>query len=312
MSLTENITDSVHQELIEKVWLEAQKCIIDKPEEIRMCMIALLSGGHMLLEGSPGMGKTSLVRTLSKLFGLDSSRIQFTNDMLPADILGTSIFDKNTNSFEFHKGPIFSNFVLADEINRATPKTQSACLQAMEESNIDIDGKHYKLPQPFYVFATQNPVENIGTFPLPESQLDRFLMRIFMKVPSRAGEKQILLGDNPANKIDSLPSILRPEMLTEIYKEVQKIHLSEVVVDYILDIVEKSRTLSTGLSPRASQDLVMAARANAYIDKRDFVIPEDVQRVAPHVMNHRLGVNHLSGSDPISVCSEIIESIEIA
>ena len=133
-----------------------------------------------------------------------------------------------------------------------------------------------------------------------------------MKVPSRAGEKQILLGDNPANKIDSLPSILRPEMLTEIYKEVQKIHLSEVVVDYILDIVEKSRTLSTGLSPRASQDLVMAARANAYIDKRDFVIPEDVQRVAPHVMNHRLGVNHLSGSDPISVCSEIIESIEIA
>lgn len=297
------------KELIEQI----NKVVVDKEEEIHLCLCAILAGGHVLLEGAPGMGKTSLVKSLVKSMGMDSSRIQFTNDMLPADIIGASIFEQGNSEFKFHHGPIFSNIVLADEINRATPKTQSACLQAMEEYTVDVDGVQYKLPQPFFVFATQNPEESVGTFPLPESQLDRFFMRISIGLPSRKGEKELLLNGSRANMIDKLPSLLSEEKLKDLQAKVEQVHLSDSVVDYILDIVEKSRSMSDGLSPRASQELVKAARASAYIEGRDFVIPEDVQKVAVAVMNHRIGKD-ISGVhiDPVALAEDILKSVSVA
>lgn len=305
-------SDQEWQSKLQEIAQWADRVIVDKAEEIRLCLISVLAGGHVLLEGSPGMGKTSLVRSLARLLGLDSNRIQFTNDMLPADILGTNIFQQQHGNFQFHAGPIFANFVLADEINRATPKTQSACLQAMEEGRVDIDGKTLPLPQPFLVFATQNPLESIGTFPLPESQLDRFLMRIFMGTPTREGEKQILLGRRSAEKMQDLPAILDAATTLKIQERVRELHVSESVVEYVLDLVEKSRAMSLGLSPRASQDLLRAAKANAFIDQRDFVVPEDVQRVAVAVMNHRLGAGKWMEEDPQQFAGQILAAVQIA
>ncbi len=286
--------------------------IVDKEETAKLCVTCLFSGGHFLLEDRPGMGKTSLVKTISRLLGLKEQRIQFTNDLLPADILGTSIFNKNTQNFEFHKGPLFSNFVLADELNRATPKTQSACLQAMEEHRVNIDGVTYNLPEPFFLIATQNPQENIGTFPLPESQLDRFLMKLSLGFPSREAEKNILKGPDRNQWIQGLESLFLPDEIMEIIKTVQNITVSDSALEYLQDIVEKSRTLSWGLSPRAARAFNCAAKAYAFIEKRSFVIPEDYQAVGVAVMNHRLKSHEDMGrKSSIQLSLEIINSVPI-
>jgi len=302
-----------HNDDIHSILDEASKVIVGKEEEIRLCLIAILSSGHVLLEGAPGLGKTSLIKTLAKLTGLNTNRIQFTNDLLPADILGASIYSKENENFRFHKGPIFSNFILADEINRATPKTQSACLQAMEEHKVNIDGQTYDLPQPFYVFATQNPSDNIGTFPLPESQLDRFFMRIAIGLPDRSAEREILKGKDRSTMIETLKPAISYEKLIALKKQVEQIHASEAIYDYLLDLVEKSRSLADGLSPRASQDFLLAAKANAFIDARDFVIPEDLQRTGIAIMNHRLGQSFGSVmTRGTEVAKQIIDSVSIA
>ncbi|MCB0389668.1 MAG: AAA family ATPase [Bdellovibrionales bacterium] len=294
------------EQLVELV----NRVIVDKEKEVKLSIACLLANGHLLLEDRPGMGKTSLVKTLSKVMGLESSRIQFTNDMLPADILGTSIFNKETQTFEFHKGPIFANFVLADEINRATPKTQSACLQAMEEYQVSIDGIRYELPSPFFLVATQDPQENIGTFPLPESQLDRFLMKTQLGFPSRKAEREIIIGKDRRQWIEELPQVLTPKDLKRYIAQANVVHISDMMLDYLQDIVEKSRTLSLGLSPRAVRDFSRAAKAWAFIEGRDFVIPEDIQAVAVAVMNHRLlSFNHSTNVDGYELAQEIIHSV---
>ena len=286
--------------------------IVDKEETAKLCLTCLFSGGHFLLEDRPGMGKTSLVKTLSRLLGLREQRIQFTNDLLPADILGTSIFNKDTQKFEFHKGPLFSNFVLADELNRATPKTQSACLQAMEEHRVNIDGVTYNLPEPFFLIATQNPQENIGTFPLPESQLDRFLMKLSLGFPSREAEKSILRGPDRNQWIENLESLFTAEQVINIIKNVQTVTVSDSALEYLQNIVEKSRTLSWGLSPRAARAFNCAAKAYAFIEKRSFVIPEDYQVVGVAVMNHRLQSHEdMDQKNPMQLAFEIINSVPI-
>lgn len=297
---------------VQKLIAAIDEVIVDKKPTVKLCVTCLLAGGHFLLEDRPGMGKTSLVKTISKLLGLEEQRIQFTNDLLPADILGTPIFNKHTQSFEFHKGPLFSNFVLADELNRATPKTQSACLQAMEEKRVSMDGTIYDLPKPFFLIATQNPQENIGTFPLPESQLDRFLMRLHLGFPSREAEKGILRGRDRNQWIQELDPILQPQELLKMIEAVDDVTVSDTAIDYLQDIVEKSRTLSWGLSPRGARDFNKAAKAHAFIDGRSYVIPEDYQSVGVAVMNHRLRSHEdlgEKGSDQLA--QEIIHSVPI-
>ncbi len=297
---------------IQELLSQIEEVIVDKKQTVKLCVTCLLAGGHFILEDRPGMGKTSLVKTISKLLGLEEQRIQFTNDLLPADILGTPIFNKETQSFNFHKGPLFSNFVLADEINRATPKTQSACLQAMEEKHVTMDGHVYELPKPFFLIATQNPQENIGTFPLPESQLDRFLMRLELGFPSREAEKGILKGRDRNLWIQELKPVMTPTELLGLIEEVESVNVSDASLDYLQDIVEKSRTLSWGLSPRGARDFNKAAKAHAFIEGRDFVIPEDYQAVGVAVMNHRLRSHEdLGEKSAHQLAQEIIHSVPI-
>lgn len=297
---------------IEELLNKVNEVIVDKEQTTKLCMTCLFAGGHFLLEDRPGMGKTSLVKTISKLLGLKEQRIQFTNDLLPADILGTSIFNKATQEFEFHKGPLFSSFVLADELNRATPKTQSACLQAMEEGQVSIDGKSYELPAPFFLIATQNPQENIGTFLLPESQLDRFLMKLQLGFPSREAEKNILKGRDRNLWIQELNPIFNGSEVIEIIEKVKEVNVSDSALDYLQNIVEKSRTLSWGLSPRAARDFNKAAKAHAFIEGRSFVIPEDYQAVGVAVMNHRLRSQENYGErDSLQLAQEILHSVPV-
>ena len=298
---------------IRHILKSANDIILDKGVQIQQCLACLLAQGHILIEDRPGMGKTTLVKTLAKLLGLDSQRIQFTNDLLPADILGTTIFNQDKREFEFHKGPIFSHFVLADEINRATPKTQSACLQAMEEGVVSLDGVSYELPKPFFLVATQNPQENIGTFPLPESQVDRFLMRIELGLPSREAERLILTGQDRSELIDRLEPVVNLETLQGLFNKVASVHVSDSVLDYIQDIIEKARALSNGVSPRAARDLNRVAKAWALTEGRDFVIPEDVQAVAVPVLNHRISAGQFNSSQGTGydIAAEIIGSVSV-
>jgi MoxR-like ATPase len=250
----------------------------------------LLARGHLLLEDIPGVGKTILSQALARSLGLAFQRIQFTSDLLPADILGNSIFDRTEQRFIFHRGPLFSQVVLIDEVNRATAKTQSALLQAMEESHVSADGVTYELPEPFFVIATQNPQHQVGTFPLPESQLDRFLMRIELGVPDRANERAMLLGMDRREMLKELKPVLPPETLREIQTAVRKVHTSPALLDYLQDLLDASRQRhSTGLSPRAGLALLHASQSWALMHGRDMVLPEDIQAVGVSVMAHRLG-----------------------
>ena len=258
---------------------------------MRLALACLLARGHLLLEDLPGMGKTTLSHALARVLGLGYQRIQFTADLLPGDILGTSVFERDSGQFVFHPGPIFAELVLADEINRATPKTQSALLEAMEEGQVTIEGATRPLPQPFFVIATQNPANQGGTFALPESQLDRFLMRVSLGYPARAAEKALLLGEARRDLLPRLEPVLDHAALARIQAEVPGIHASEAVIDYVLRLVEATRSqpqFAWGLSPRAALGLLSAARAWALLANREYVIPEDVQAVLPAVAGHRL------------------------
>lgn len=265
--------------------------LLGKEVQVRLALTCLLARGHLLIEDLPGMGKTTLSHTLAKVLGLSFQRIQFTSDLLPGDILGTSVFDKDTSQFVFHPGPVFAELVLADEINRATPKSQSALLEAMEEGQVTIEGATRPLPDPFFVIATQNPVSQGGTFALPESQLDRFLMRLSLGYPARAAEKALLLGEARRDLLPRLEAVLDHAALAALQDEVPRVRASDALVDYVLRLVEATRThpqFALGLSPRGSLALLGAARAWALLAGRDYVIPEDVQAVLPSVAGHRL------------------------
>ncbi|KAA1160337.1 AAA family ATPase [Pseudoalteromonas fuliginea] len=276
--------------------------IFGKQQQIKLALTCLFSEGHLLIEDLPGMGKTTLSHALSAVLGLSYQRIQFTSDLLPADILGTNVFNSTEHSFTFHKGPIFSQVVLADEINRAGPKTQSALLEAMEEQQVTVDGKKYTLPNPFFVIATQNPLYQSGTYPLPESQLDRFLMRISLGFPPKEAEKRLILNMQKRD-YSQLPKRINQQELAAIQSQINQITLSSPVIDYIIELVNYTRTsnaFAASLSPRASMALAKAARSWAFIDGRDFVMPEDVQAVFASVCQHRLGLHNESGEAQVN------------
>ncbi|MCJ0973376.1 AAA family ATPase [Pseudomonas sp. PS1] len=265
--------------------------LLGKQSQVRLAMACLLARGHLLVEDLPGMGKTTLSHALARIMGLEFQRIQFTSDLLPGDILGTSVFDKESAGFVFHPGPIFAELILADEINRATPKSQSALLEAMEEGQVTIEGATRPLPEPFFVVATQNPVSSGGTFALPESQMDRFLMRLSLGYPAKAAERALLLGDSRRDLLARLEPQFDRTALRAVQQEVAGVRVSDALVDYVLRLVEATRTqpqFAWGLSPRGSLALLAAARAWGYLDGRDYVIPEDVQAVLPSVVGHRL------------------------
>ncbi len=264
-----------------------------KPEVVRLSMVCLLARGHLLIEDVPGVGKTTLAQALARAVHCSFHRLQFTSDMLPSDVLGVTIYNAHTQDFEFKQGPVFTNFLLADEINRATPKTQSALLEAMNEVQVTIESHSYPLEQPFMVMATQNPVEHHGTYPLPESQLDRFLMRIRIGYPDREAEREILRNADGVHG-EGLPAVLSAEDLLDLQHCASKIGVDEMLVDYMLAIVEKTRaheSLALGVSPRGAQALYRATQALAMVEGRDYVIPDDVKRLVIPVFAHRIAIN---------------------
>jgi len=278
-------------EALTQVVATADSVILGKTFELRLALACLLAGGHLLVEDLPGVGKTTLAHLLARLVGLAYSRIQFTSDMLPADVIGVSVYDRASERFHFHQGPIFSQLVLADEINRATPKAQSALLEAMEERQVTAEGETRQLPSPFFVIATQNPTYQIGTFPLPESQLDRFLMRIELGYPAPEQEKILLAGEDRRGLIAQMQPVLTPGELLAAQARVTRVHVAAPVIDYVhalLTFTRADNRFLHGLSPRAGLGLLRAAKAWALLEGRDFVLPEDVQRVLPSVAPHRL------------------------
>lgn len=289
------------------------KIIVGKPEQIELAITGLLAKGHLLLEDRPGTGKTLMSLALAHLTGLSFKRVQFTNDLMPSDILGTQILDPKDHSFRLHKGPIFSQMVLADEINRATPKTQSALLEAMAEGQVSLDGETQKLPNPFFVIATQNPSNHNGTFPLPEAQLDRFMMRLSLGFASANDELDILAGRDKRSQLSKLEPAITTAQLMMLQKQAQAIHCSESVCAYVQRLLQYSRDNNhsgDGLSTRAGQSLVAAAKANALLRDDEFVMPQHVQRVFPAVTDHRMGhsINAVSLSGPTSA---IIERVAV-
>jgi MoxR-like ATPase len=286
--------------LTDKIIEAASGVILGKERQIRLALACILARGHLLIEDLPGMGKTTLAHTLAQVLGLEFRRVQFTSDLLPADILGISVYDRNSASFKFHPGPVFTNVLLADEINRATPKTQSALLEVMEEGQVTLEGETRRMPQPFFVIATQNPTHHVGTFPLPESQLDRFLMRIELGYPDPASERNLLQHNGGRAIANTLQPCVDAQGLIELQQAVQAIHISDALLDYLQALLGYTRTSArymAGLSPRAGLALKHCAQAWALMAGRDFVIPEDVQAVLPGVAGHRLQI--ASGDDHI-------------
>jgi MoxR-like ATPase len=279
------------QQTLDAIVARIGEVVLGKEHQVRLALACLLARGHLLIEDLPGMGKTTLAQVLAQALGLQFKRIQFTSDLLPADVIGISIYQPDTKSFAFHPGPLFTQLVLADEINRATPKTQSALLEAMEERQVTSDGRTHKLPEPFFVIATQNPHHLIGTFPLPESQLDRFLIRIELGYPGRAAERQLLKGQGGRERLATLQPVIGPEQLLRLQQQAARVHAADALLDYIQNLAEATRhtgDFAEGLSPRAGLALLHAAQAWALLAGRAMVLPEDVQAVAPHVIGHRL------------------------
>lgn len=270
---------------------QISRVVLGKEDQIRLALTCLLAKGHLLIEDIPGIGKTTLAKVLSKCLGLTFRRIQCTSDMLPGDILGVSVFERKSSSFLFHPGPIFSQVLLADEINRATPKTQSALLEAMEERQVTVEGKTRTLDQPFFVIATQNPIEQSGTFPLPESQLDRFLMRIDLGYPNRAAEKMLLSLGETRNTLDDMQPLLTNKDVLMLQQQVSEVTASDALLEYVQDLLgftRRSPHFHVGLSPRAGLNLLIAAKSSAFLQQRAYALPEDIQQVMPWVVGHRL------------------------
>ena len=277
--------------------------LLGKNEQVRLAMCSVLARGHLLIEDIPGMGKTTLSHALAATLGLTYNRIQFTSDLLPADLLGFSLYDKEAGDLIFHPGPIFAQVILADEINRASPRTQSALLEAMEEHQVSIEGETRPLPEPFFVIATQNPLDQGGTFPLPESQLDRFLMRLQLGYPDRRAERELLMGRDRRELTAALEPILAPEPLTRLQAAVNEVSASDALLDYIQRILAYSREIPGvlyGLSPRAGLGLLRASRAWALMEGRDHVLPEDLQAILPSVVEHRLVDSHHNRQELLS------------
>lgn len=287
---------------------QLERVLLGKPQQIKLALACILAKGHLLIEDLPGMGKTSLSQGLAQSLGLSHQRVQFTSDMLPADIIGVSIFDKEQSQFVFHPGPIFKQMILADEINRASPKTQSALLEAMAEHQVTVDGITHPLPKPFFVIATQNPSEQSGTFPLPESQLDRFMMRLTIGYPSAAAELAMLKGEDLSPQSAPLPQCIDPVTLSALQQEVSTVSASDALLQYILALVDGSRQLHEGygLSPRASKALLSAAKAWAFIAGRRYIVPEDVQAVFASVAEHRL--RHTSQQQGEALSQKLLSS----
>ncbi len=278
-------------EQFESIVRQISCVLLGKEPQIRLALTCLFAKGHLLIEDLPGVGKTTMAKVLAKCLGLDFQRIQFTSDMLPGDILGLSVFDQKAGTFHFHPGPVFTQVLLADEINRATPKTQSALLEAMEEQQVTIEGETRPLKQPFFVIATQNSLEHSGTFPLPESQMDRFLMRITLGYPDREAEKKILKGRGAQTVMDTMDPCMIHDDVARIQSAIDAVTASDTFIDYLQDIIHFTRTsplFHVGLSPRAGLALQQAARSWAYLHNRDYMIPEDLQVVLPWVAGHRL------------------------
>lgn len=289
----------------------ANQIILGKQQPIKLAVCCLLAQGHLLIEDIPGVGKTTLAHTLATLLGLQYQRIQFTSDILPADIIGASVFDVDKHQFTFHPGPLFNQMILADEINRSTPKAQSALLEAMEERQVTVEGHTYQLPQPFFVIATQNPSHQLGTFPLPESQLDRFLMRIELGYPDPKAERELLTGKSRHQLISQLTVQLKPEQLQAMQVAIMEVHTSPALLDYLQAIIQFTRNSSDyncGLSPRAGLALMTAAKAWAFMDKRDAVLPDDVQAVLGAVVGHRL---RAATTDSNTVIAPILQHVVI-
>lgn len=298
---------------LERLVRTAGEVILGKESQIQLSLACLIARGHLLIEDVPGVGKTTLAHVLARSLGLHFQRIQFTSDMLPADIIGVSVYERDSGSFKFHPGPIFAQVILADEVNRATPKTQSALLEAMEEHQVTVETETRKLPEPFFVIATQNPTEQVGTFPLPESQLDRFLMRIELGYPDRDAERALLAGTDRRDLLASLDPCMSPAELVELQADAQRVHVAPALLDYVQAIVAHTRRSPdyvAGLSPRAALALVHSARAWALLEGRDKVIPEDVQAVLPGVAAHRLRPAH-DAARRVDVGAQLLAAVPI-
>jgi MoxR-like ATPase len=288
--------------------------IVGKPSQVRDCVACLLAGGHLLIEDVPGVGKTTLAHALARAFGLQFSRVQFTADLMPSDLSGVSIYDRGRESFIFHPGPIFAQVLLADEINRASPKTQSALLEAMEEKQVTVEGATRALPPPFFVIATQNPHDQLGTFALPESQLDRFLMRISLGYPDRAAERALYSGADRRDMVEQLGNTLSPVELQALQLQVLQVHAAEPLLDYVQDLVAASRSgrwFLQGLSPRAGIAVIRAAKAQALLVGRDYVAPDDIQAILPQTVAHRLIPVGDAGRGPVEQVRAMMEAVPL-
>lgn len=304
----------MHSHKIRSLLDQLNTVVVGKPQQVQDCVACLLAGGHLLIEDVPGVGKTTLAHALAHSFGLQFARVQFTADLMPSDLTGVSVYDRASESFLFHPGPVFAQVLLADEINRASPKTQSALLEAMEEKQVSVEGKSHALPQPFFVIATQNPQEQLGTYPLPESQLDRFLMRISLGYPDRSAELQLLAHHGHRAQADTLPAQLNLQELKALQQAVLQVHAAQPLLHYIQDLLEASRNgqwFVQGLSPRAGIALLRAAKANALILGRDYVAPDDVQAMFVPTMAHRLHAVASAGRGTIEQVRALLDATPI-
>jgi len=289
--------------------------ILGKDGQIALALACLLARGHLLIEDLPGLGKTMLAQSLARILGLSFRRIQFTSDLLPADIVGVSVFRQGIGEFEFQPGPVFSQLILADEVNRATPKAQSALLEAMEEYQVSVDGQTRLLPEPFFVVATQNPADQIGTFPLPESQLDRFLMRLELGYPNEQNERELITGDDRRMMLEEVEAVTTPDLLQKLQQVATRMHISEPLVDYVQALVRQTREspeIDIGLSPRGALALVAAAKAHAFVEHHSGVYPDDVQAVFAAVAGHRLKpASNTSHRSAAELCQHVLDTVAI-
>ena len=299
---------------IDRVLTQLHRVILGKERPVRLALCCLLARGHLLIEDVPGVGKTTLANGLAKLLGLQLKRVQFTSDLLPADITGTTVFDRERQQFTFHPGALFAQVVLADEVNRASPKTQSALLEAMEEHQVSVEGETRPLPEPFFVIATQNPSDQLGTYALPESQLDRFLMCITLGYPDQASERALLAGHDRREAIQRLRAVMTPAQLLAAQQAVQAVHVSEALLDYLQALIKATRSgrwFVEGLSPRAGIGVLRAARARALLDQRDYVAPDDLQYVLPQTIAHRLVPVAGAGRGRVEQVRAMVEAVAL-